>query len=70
MPIRTIAELCYVIASTVVTYAITRLAMWGYPQGRHTIWLVGLGSMAAVFLLGLKPLWTAWNRDKTAQHDV
>jgi ABC-type maltose transport system permease subunit len=69
VPIRTVAEACYVVASAIVTYAITRLAMWGYPQGRDTIWIVGMVSIVAVVTLGIKPLLTAWAVDHPANGD-
>ena len=64
MPIRTIAETCYLLASAGVTWAITRLAMWGYPQGRDTIWTVGLVSTVIVALMGVRPLMVAWRADR------
>jgi len=67
MPIRTIAEFCYIIASAAVTCAITRLAMWGYPQGADTIWVVGMVSIVLVIALGAKPLMTAWAAERTAR---
>ena len=38
MSARTLAEACYMIASAIVTYLITAMAAWGYPQGAATIW--------------------------------
>lgn len=70
MPIRTIAEAVYIIASAGVTYAVTLLAMWGYPQGRHTIWIVGLVSTAIVALMGVKPLIDAWKIERGARAHV
>lgn len=68
LPVRTIAELTYVVTSAVVAYAATRLAIWGYPQGGDTIRIVGLVSTGIVILMGVKPLATAWIADHGAQN--
>ena len=61
---RTIAELCYLVASALVTYLITAMAAWGYPWGRDTIWPVGLVSMAFVIGFAFKPFLDSWRADR------
>ena len=56
------------VASAIVTWLITAMAAWGYPQGEETIWPIGLVSMAFVLGFGLKPLVTSWRADR-AGHD-
>ena len=63
---RTIAELCYMIASVAVTLVITWYAAWGYPQGGTEIWSVGLVSAAFVAGMGFKPFLDSWRVDRAA----
>ncbi|MEO5938537.1 MAG: hypothetical protein ABIQ43_05955 [Sphingomonas sp.] len=61
---RTIAELCYMLASAAVTWLIAWGAAWSYPQGAATIWPIGWVSIAIVLALGFKPFWESWRTDR------
>lgn len=70
MSARTLAEACYMIASAIVTYLITAMAAWGYPQGGDTIWPIGLVSTAFVIGFGLKPFLVSLRADRAGRHDA
>jgi hypothetical protein len=70
MSARTLAEACYMIASAIVTYLITAMAAWGYPQGGATIWPIGLVAMAFVIGFGFKPFLVSWRTDHAGQRDA
>ncbi len=55
------------VASAIVTYLITAMAAWGYPQGKATIWPIGLVSMAFVIGFALKPLIDSLRADRAAR---
>jgi hypothetical protein len=63
MSARTLAEACYMVASAIMTYLITAMAAWGYPQGSATIWPIGLVAIAFVIGFGLKPFLVSWRED-------
>ncbi len=69
MSARTLAEACYMVASAIVTYLITAMAAWGYPQGAATIWPIGLVSTAFVIGFGLKPFLVSLRADRAGRHD-
>jgi hypothetical protein len=66
----TLAEACYMVASAVVTYLITAMAAWGYPQGGATIWPIGLVAMAFVIGFGFKPFLVSWRADHAGRRDA
>ena len=70
MSARTLAEACYMVASAIVTYLITAMAAWGYPQGGATIWPIGLIAMAFVIGFGFKPFLISWRADHTQRPDA
>ncbi|MBN8806970.1 MAG: hypothetical protein J0I47_01840 [Sphingomonas sp.] len=61
---RTLAELCYMIASVVVTLLITWYAAWGYPQGGTEIWVIGIVSAVLVAIMALRPFLDSWRVDR------
>ena len=67
---RTIAEFCYMLASAAVTWLITAVAAWGYPQGRDTIWPIGLISIAFVTGFAFKPFLDSVRADKAADREA
>jgi len=69
MSARTLAEACYMVASAIVTYLITSLAAWGYPQGKETIWPIGLVAMAFVIAFGFKPFLDSWRADRVGRRE-
>ena len=70
MSARTLAEACYMVASAIVTYLITAMAGWGYPQGGETIWPIGLVSTAFVVGFGFKPFLLSWRADRAGRRDA
>lgn len=70
MSARTLAEACYMVASAIVTYLITTMAAWGYPQGKTTIWPIGLVAMAFVIGFGFKPFVESWRADRAQRPDA
>jgi len=58
------------VASAIVTYLITAMAAWGYPQGGDTIWPIGLVSTAFVVGFGFKPFLLSWRADRAGRHDA
>ncbi|MGN6817367.1 MAG: hypothetical protein ACTHJR_01705 [Sphingomonas sp.] len=70
MSARTLAEACYMVASAIVTYLITAMAAWGYPQGGDTIWPIGLVSTAFVVGFGFKPFLLSWRADRAGRRDA
>jgi len=58
------------IASAIVTYLITAMAAWGYPQGGATIWPIGLVAMAFVIGFGFKPFLVSWRADHVGRRDA
>ena len=67
---RTIAEFCYMLASAAVTWLITAVAAWGYPQGRDTIWPIGLISIAFVTGFAFKPFLDSVRADQAGRRDA
>ena len=39
-------------------------AAWGYPQGKHVIWPVGLVALAFVIGMGIKPIVVSLRADR------
>ena len=70
MSLRTFAEACYMVASAIVTYLITAMAAWGYPQGGATIWPIGLVAMAFVIGFGFRPFLVSWRADHAGRRDA
>ena len=58
------------VASAIVTYLITAMAAWGYPQGGATIWPIGLVAMAFVIGFGFKPFLVSWRADHARRRDA
>ena len=70
MSSRTAAELAYMLASAAVTWMITAIAAWGYPQGSDAIWPVGLVSMAFVSGFAFKPFLDSVRADRKQRPDA
>ena len=64
MSTRTISEICYMITSAAVTWFFVWGAAWGYPQGRHVIWPIGLVALAFVIGMGIKPIVDSLRADR------
>lgn len=61
---RTGAEALYTATAALVIAAAFRGAAWAYPQGRETIWTIGLVAIAAVMGMAWPQLRDAWRADR------
>lgn len=65
---RVLIELVHIAIGLAAAVVIAWLAAWAYPRARADIWLVAYVAMAAVVVMGIRPLNAARRADRAARN--
>ena len=61
---RALIEVIHIAIGLAVAALLASLAAWSYPRATDDIWLVTYVAMAAVVLMGVRPLYRAFEVDR------